>query len=262
MCKIAIIPGITNDTRSNALKLIKKLGDKMSVLPNNDGIGYSALNSKGKMFGERWKYNIDRFTTPPEESAGHKKRKGWYSKFVTQINNESSSGTYNKFGDLNLDDVAAITLHTRNATSSRDFINTHPFVDGYTSLVHNGVIGNVSELELKYSTCDSETILNEYTRHDVMNSPKSIQEVAHKLQGSYACGVFSKTDNDVHILDVFKSNTPNLSMGFVSELDTFVITTMFGDLEDSWVDRDDLPCRPFSKSLKNRVQCECKAHRD
>jgi len=229
MCKIFVMPSITSETRDNAWKLIYKMADKMSVHPNNDGLGYAALSEDGNLFGERWHTNRDAFEVRETISKTHKKR---FEKMKGFLISPSKGAKYNSFGKLELDKLAAITLHTRLATSGKEFENTHPFVDGFTSLIHNGVIRNVDELELKQSTCDSETILNEYVKHDVMNKPENMQIVANKLQGYYACGVFSRM-KDVPILDIFKSDTANLYSGFVKELDTFVFTTMYGDLEEA-----------------------------
>jgi hypothetical protein len=140
---------------------------------------------------------------------------------------------YNRFGTIAEDSIAAITLHTRMATSAKDFMNTHPFVDGDTSLIHNGVIRNADRIGLKQSTCDSEAILNLYVKHKVNQKPDAIELVARRLQGYYACGVLTRNKSDGALLDVFKCSQARLSAAFIQELNTVVFSTAIADIKSA-----------------------------
>lgn len=228
MCKIFCLAGITAETRAPAWKLIEKMADKISAFRNDDGLGYAALTEEGNLFGERWFYNKEAFSKRSVLTDTHKTL---ITKLGDFILGDLEDAKYNSFGKVETEKLAAITLHARFATSAKGFLNTHPFVLDGTSLIHNGVIANTSELEMTQSTCDSECILNEYVRHDVINNPKAIQKVANILQGYYACGVFAKNDKGEYFLDIFKSEGAKLYAGFVKELNTLVYTTDYDDLE-------------------------------
>lgn len=242
MCKLVIIPGINNDTRLKALAFLQKIAPHVSSC-NSDGLGYAALDNKGKLFGERWHTNANAFNSkywddqkkkavaelPPPTSnhlfAGALEPKASTSS-TPNYYNKGNGDAYNHFGDVNLDGITCITLHTRMATSGKEFKNTHPFVRGGTSLIHNGVIYNVGELEQISSTCDSECILNEYYTQGVSKDFKRIQNVADNLSGYYACGVISDaSEGRTPTLDIFKDTGSRLSSMFVEELGGYVFTT-------------------------------------
>lgn len=227
MCKLMIMPGITNETQENAWKLIKEMAKKMSTGGEKDGLGYSAIDSEGKMFGERWHINDQAFDkreslNPVEEEI--------INSFNGILNKDVK---YNNFGELNYEGLRSITMHTRLATSGKEFYNTHPFVLDDTSLIHNGVIFNTSKLTMLQSTCDSETILNLYVEHNVMNKPKNIQKVVDELDGYFACAVFSKTEDGTPILDIFKDNRAQLNAVFIKELNTIVFSTALGHIKEA-----------------------------
>jgi predicted glutamine amidotransferase len=108
----------------------------------------------------------------------------------------------NSFGEVKMDDVAAITLHTRMATSAKGMANTHPFVyeNHDTSLIHNGVIRNEKDFKLQVSTCDSESILQAYLINETHHNPKMVGEMAKMLVGYYAAALFSRDADGVRIL--------------------------------------------------------------
>jgi glucosamine 6-phosphate synthetase-like amidotransferase/phosphosugar isomerase protein len=110
------------------------------------------------------------------------------------------------------------------ATCGKGIENTHPFVQGETALIHNGVINNAHMLKNVTSTCDSETILNEYIDRDVAGNPDSIQGVADALRGYYACGVVTKA-NGRQVVDIFKDARANLVVGYVKALGAYVYCT-------------------------------------
>jgi predicted glutamine amidotransferase len=230
MCKVMMMAGITSDTRNNAWKFIKEMAKEMSP-SNMDGLGYAALSTDGELFGERWHQNAEAFNVRQVREPLSQLDSYLMEAYGGALRKDHQPIRYNKFGSVNEDGLAAITLHTRMATSGKEFMNTHPFVVGQTSLIHNGVIRNADRLEMKQSTCDSEAILNLYIKYKVMQKPGAIQAVAKKLQGYYACGVISRNDSDGAIMDVFKCNSANLTAAFVQELNTVVFSTRIADIK-------------------------------
>lgn len=218
MCKLAMITGITDETRENAWMFVKEMAKEMSGSPEKDGFGYAAIDNEGELFGERWLHNNEAFM--------HR------NPFGNKIDNEmlkkckilSREKVYGSFGKLN-DNIRSITLHSRMATNTVNYRNTHPFVEDYTSVVHNGVISNDAKLTKKYSTCDSEVILHEYIKYNVGNKPHKFQKVANKLEGYYALGIFSRTSQGRVILDVVKDGSARLDAFFVKELNCLVFAT-------------------------------------
>jgi len=230
MCKVMMMAGVTAETREKAWAFIKEMAKELSP-GNQDGCGYSAMAADGSIFGERWHLNAEAFVnrelTPPiSDFEG-----GLLEQYLGAIKRKQTPVKYSKFGSLQFDSMTAITLHTRFATSGKEFVNTHPFVVGSTSLIHNGVISNASQLEIKQSTCDSEAILNLYVKHKVADGIKSIQRVADKLQGYYACGVFAQSKAHGAILDIFKCDAANLQAAYVKELRTLVFSTNINDIK-------------------------------
>lgn len=230
MCKVMMMAGVTNETREAAWRFVKEMAKEISP-GNTDGCGYSAMSADGSIFGERWHINSEAFVNremgpPISDFEG-----SLLESFRGAIKRKESPIKYSKFGSLQFDAMTAITLHTRFATSGKEFMNTHPFVVGNTSLIHNGVISNASQLEIKQSTCDSEAILNLYVKHQVCNKPEAIQRVADKLQGYYACGVLTKSKAHGAVLDIFKCDSANLSAAYVKELNAMVFSTNVNDIK-------------------------------
>lgn len=223
MCKILVMPVVRPDTAEIAWSLAKEMGKVMSK-GNSDGLGYAAMDNEGKLFGERWLRNHEAFKERLEFTDLDRIIIEDYGGFLHK------DERYNKFGKVNEKDTRAIILHTRFATSGKQFFNTHPFVDDGTALIHNGIISNVKQEELKISTCDSEKILREYLQKDVGNRPKRMQKVADELSGYYACAVLTHKKDGTPILDVFKDTSASLGAAWVRELGAVVITTNPGDL--------------------------------
>jgi hypothetical protein len=224
MCKIMIMSGIKQEKgiTSKVWDFVFSMSEKMSVR-NDDGLGYAAVDRKGNLFGERWLNNEDAFSI-----RNDKKQKDIVEKYKGFLKQEDE---YNYFGDFE-NNIAAITLHTRMATSGKQFFNTHPFIDNDTSLIHNGVISNTKELTMKTSTCDSECILNKYLEENVNHDAKNIAKVSQALQGYYACGVFSRDLDGNRILDIFKDSSANLSAAYIKEFETVVFSTDLTDIEE------------------------------
>ncbi len=226
MCKIMCMSGIKEDKVELAWKFVKAMAKELTTFQDRDGLGYAAVGSDGELFGERWFDNSDGFVKREPLTALDKnvltKHRGMLNKSVS----------YNFFGqpmveaiNENNRDLCSIILHTRNATTEKVFMNTHPFVWEKTALIHNGMIHNANEVGLFQSTCDSEAILNAYIENDVMNKIENIQKAADLLKGYYACGVISSSDEGHIILDVFKDNKASLEAAFIRELDTIVYCT-------------------------------------
>lgn len=217
MCKIMIMSGITDGNRGRATELIKAMAKVISP-GNKDGLGYAAIGVDGKLFGERWLENSQAFTNDTE---------------MTQFGDAVDGvGEYSSFGEIALDKISAITLHTRMATAAKGMMNTHPFVYDVddTSLIHNGIIDNDSDFKLRVSTCDSEAILQAYLMNEVNKNPMMIGEMAKSLHGYYAAALFSRDADGNRILDIFKGNHASLVVTYLHELGTYVFTTSEGDI--------------------------------
>lgn len=203
MCKVMVMTGIENSDL--ALRFMKSVAPNMSV-GNTDGIGYSAVNSKNKLFMEKWHTNnkflntldvIDANTI--EELKPYENRIG-----KLQLN-------YTSYGEVTRDDLRSVTMHTRFATCGKTFENTHPFIENDISLIHNGVIQNSFTLGLnKNSTCDSENALQLYNNLQVNLSKKSMdyQGFLDKLKGYWAFAFLAKDNDGNYLLDVVREGAP------------------------------------------------------
>lgn len=246
MCKVLIIPAIKKHKIKETMVFLRAMGMSMSK-SNNDGLGYSAINAAGDMFGERWFVNTEAFKpvvnkpvvdftdmkTIAEQSLGQFGKALKYHK-TGSWTKEPDVPRYNKFGTDVLENAVAITLHTRAATCDKNLMNVHPFVDleNDTSVIHNGVITNSKEFDLKVSTCDSESILISYLRNGVNKDINEVQKMVDELKGYYACGVFSRDGEGNRILDVFKFNNNNLSISYIYDLETYVLTSSDYELKE------------------------------
>jgi hypothetical protein len=215
-----IIPNITNETRDNAKRFTETMGAIMSRdKSHQDGLGYAAVDSKGNLFAERWLDNSKAFKVRPS-SDGFRQWSG-FLKF-----------DYSNYGTVNLDDMTAITLHTRLATSGKGLVNCHPFIENDTSVIHNGVISNAFDFRIEQSTCDSEAILTQYVDNGVGHDPELFDKVSTQLDGYYACGIFSRDSSGKRILDIVKSKSAVLVGAYVNELNTMVFTSLESHLAE------------------------------
>lgn len=228
MCKVFLISGIKKKNLSNTWDFINAIKDPMSKF-NKDGLGYAAITAKGSVFGERWFTNSDAFQETIEDIP-----LGDLSTLVDEKSNYTTvAGEYNSFGTVDRDSAVAITLHTRMATSPKVMSNTHPFVENDITLIHNGVIRNVQDFELRQSTCDSEAILMEYVDNKVNEDISAVNAAMSNLKGYYACGVLAKDSKATPIMDVFKSDSARLCMTYVNELENWVFTTEDSDVTEA-----------------------------
>jgi predicted glutamine amidotransferase len=248
MCKVLIIPAIKDNKRKETNSFISVMGELMSK-HNTDGLGYAAIDKDGNLFSERW-FNNHHFQYRPtaDDTNGVDDKKiksdavfNMWGKAIKSFGGKEArlftsptSQNYNKFGEGNFEKHArAITLHTRMATCDKTLANVHPFIDKDTSVIHNGVINNSKQFDLKLSTCDSESILISYLNAGVSSALDKIKDMTERLYGYYACGVFARDAAGVRILDVFKGNHANLSLAFIFELDTYILTTSEYDIKEA-----------------------------
>ena len=236
MCKILVMPGITDKTRAKAMSFIEKMAVYMSSESDKDGIGYAGLTAKGDLFGERWHNPKEALVKRVDMSTLDSKFSDQFGGFLTPTIEKK----YNSFGlgKLGLSNISAITLHSRFATSGKDFENVHPFVTKnlQTSVIHNGVISNHLSLKKEMSTCDSEVILHAYNEAKVYDDLTSIHELVKSLYGNYACGVFSMSSKGERILDIFKETRSTLHAVYISELETYAFVTKLEYAQSACVD--------------------------
>lgn len=199
MCKVMILKGIQDSKL--ALDFMKAVAPNMSLF-NSDGIGYSAVNSQNKMFMEKWHYNKQFLDTDTVIDAETLKMLEPFKNKLPYVQQN-----YTNYGDVTRDDLRTVTMHTRYATCGKTFENTHPFIEGNTSLIHNGVIRNADALNLnKNSTCDSENALQLYKNLNINleTSPDNVQSFIDKLKGYWAFAFLSPDANDRYMLDVVR----------------------------------------------------------
>lgn len=205
MCKVLISTGITNS--KNALKFMRVAKSPMSKA-DKDGIGYLAVDSNGQMFSEKWHNNSDFMASQSVDATFR----------AIEYMIDENLGDYTSYGTVNKNDIKTFAMHTRFATCGREFNNTHPFINNNIGLIHNGVIRNADQLTNKISTCDSETILNEYIEQGVNFNPDNISYVTDALQGYWALGIIGKDMNNRPYLDVLKDTGATLFVTSIKEL--------------------------------------------
>lgn len=228
MCKIMAIAGITEKTKGHAWEWAYASAPFMMEMGNRDGFGYACQTEDGNLYGERWLNPEDVFKGGTELSAAEQEVQAMFLGAL-----ESHAANYNSFGDEFRDkSPVSMMLHSRLATTPKGLSNTHPFIRDNIALIHNGQIRNLSELELRTSTCDSEAILNNYIDNDVQKHPKNIEELSRDLLGYYGCAVMGN-DADGPYVDVFKDTGAQLCVARIKELDTLVFCTTASVIADT-----------------------------
>ncbi len=203
MCKILIIKGI--DRSDLALSFMKAVEPIMTE-GNTDGIGYSAINSKNKLFSEKWhknKHFLD--TTKVLDAKTMKDLEQFKDRLPSNV-----TQNYKSYGTVTREDLKTITMHTRFATCGKEFDNTHPFIDNEMSLIHNGTITNSHEIGLnKVSSCDSENGLQLYINMGINleTNPDKIQEYINQLKGGWAFGILAKGASGQYIVDIVRERS-------------------------------------------------------
>jgi hypothetical protein len=172
---------------------------------NDHGIGYSAIKSNGDMFSERWHRNysfMDYNSIMIPEVAEQ------LLPYINRLPYGALETNYSQYGEIDYDDMQTLTMHTRWATCGREFVNTHPFIDQDTSLIHNGTIRNADYLKVnKISSCDSEAALQTYLEQGVSSDSSKAKKWLDILSGSWAFGILSRDSNNLRILDVVKGSS-------------------------------------------------------
>lgn len=235
MCKVFMVAGVKPSTVEKVWKFTQAIAKPMSKF-NSDGIGYAAITADGKLFGERWLTNNHMFKKQADDND-----KMLTDMFGDAIEGKIDKFEYSSFGEVEHDKMVALTLHTRMATSPKGLLNTHPFVQDGTSLIHNGVIRNTEDFKFSLSTCDSEAILISYLHQNVKEDPANFEKAAKMLRGYYACGVLTNTEEGP-ILDIFKSGA-RLHIAYVKELETWVASTDDDDIKNT--------CKEMNFSMGN-----------
>lgn len=226
MCKVMMISGIKKENLNNAWRFAKAMAKPMTQYQNKDGIGYAAITAEGRLFGERWLDNSYAFRQVIDGDM-------LYEEFEGAVEGKKEGVfEYNSFGQYDPDNVVAITMHTRMATSAKGMQNVHPFVDEGVSIIHNGIIRNVEDFDFKVSTCDSEAILRSYIHQDIGNHIDNVQKMATMLKGYYAVGAMTNTEEGP-VLDIFKSAGARLHAAYVKELGTYVVSTDDDDIKNT-----------------------------
>jgi hypothetical protein len=225
MCKICVIPGIKPDKVENAWKFAWMLTPFLTESEKN-GFGYCAVDNDSRIFGERWLDVKEAFMYRPDVANKAREMADKYDGALTLLDDIR----YNNFGTINKD-IRAIMLHGRTATNDINITNTHPFVDGQTALIHNGVVTTSSKKKC-YSTCDSEKILVEYLDKKVNEDIDNVEDMTDELSGFFACGVMSR-QNDNFILDVFKDDKASLWAAYIEELDTTIFCTSMAVVQNA-----------------------------
>jgi hypothetical protein len=228
------IAGIKKDKVDAVWELVYEMAEVMSSGSDTDGLGYTAMDSEGNLFGERWLKNKEAFKTRQvaspvtlDDVVGiEQKYKGMLKRGKEPV---VKNVKYNTFGDHNPDDLVAITLHTRFATSGKGFENTHPFVNnGEVSLIHNGIIHTPDSSKMKMSTCDSEVILTDYVDMQVDKSldglDKFTMSITKNVNSYFACALMSNRQGN--ILDIMRCGTASLSAAYIKELDIVMFSTL------------------------------------
>jgi predicted glutamine amidotransferase len=202
MCKLLLMTGITEPL------VAKEFMDRMSIpmsRSNRDGIGYTAVKSDGSMFSERWHNNqsfmqYDSIMIPDIAVQ--------LEAFRSRLPSGALDTNYSSHGNVDMNDMRTVTMHTRFATCGKEFANTHPFIFDDVSLVHNGTIRNSSVLNVnKISTCDSESALQTYINKGVANDTTKAKQWLDMLTGSWAFGILSRNVDSKRILDVVRGSS-------------------------------------------------------
>lgn len=246
MCKLLLMAGLDPKKTKQTITFAHQMAQYMSD-GNDDGLGYAAVDSKGKLFGEKWLYNGEAFIQRKHKfTKGRKVDNNVVEQFKETFKDLTTTiisavdyppeQKYGTFGDGNFQEIAAMTMHTRSATQRNDggfieYKNIHPFVDleKSVSLVHNGIIRNFKPEDFIRSTNDSERGLNRYLAHEINKVPADIQNMVDEIKGSFAFGIFANDKEGRRILDIMRTTSP-LNALYVDQLGTVVYASSADDV--------------------------------
>lgn len=242
-----MIAGIKHQHREKVKKILE-VASKVISKADDDGMGYAAITSKGKIYGEKWRskefaFKLHAQPKPDYSELFLEDMLGEAGKWKNKIGSEL---VYGRFGNMTkeaMNDTVAVLLHSRKATvGDKSIANTHPFyevdseINEDTAIIHNGSISNHFALTKKHSTCDSEVILHEYLKYSMNFNPGGVEDVTKALKGEYTVGVLSSmlADDDktpLPILDIFKHGK-DLHVGYCPEIETAIFSTWDMHLEE------------------------------
>jgi len=178
---------------------------------NAHGIGYTAVGPDGSLFSERWLNNDQFFDT---SNVMTPKIAKLLLPYANRLPKGALNDNYSRLGKVDFSTAKTVTMHTRFATCSRDFVNTHPFIYEDTSLIHNGTIRNafstsyMTGLDVnKLSTCDSEAALQTYLSQGVNLDTSAAKKWLDLLSGSWAFGILSRNAENNRVLDVVRGTS-------------------------------------------------------
>ena len=220
MCKLAMLPYFHPSQSALVWQLARHLTAPM-VKHDRDGFGYAAVSPEGLISVERWltgsqAWQAPRAVMPPDLAA-------------LAVADSPAAATHDSAGATLRDaPVAALLLHSRMATTAKGLQNNHPHVSYSgdairTALIHNGVV-QVNAKRLRFSTCDSETILTGYDKHNVGTVPGNWQNAADEVQGYYALGIAHRGSAGT-VVDIVRDSAAALSLCYVPELNAPVYAT-------------------------------------
>lgn len=245
------------------LELAQKFTVNMSKIisrTEEDGVGYAAITSDGKLYGEKWVNKADAFKIHEQPVLDNKGKtmEDFFQKAAKFKKEIPGSKIYQDYGSVtakNVKNTVAIMLHARKKTQGEKSVaNTHPFFElgvkdqPDTALIHNGSITNHEKLTKKHSTCDSETLLHEYIDNTMWYNPEGVKDLAKTVTGMYTVGVLTSihlTDAEIlereaqglsprkviPILDIFKFRK-DLHAAYIPELETMVFATTDSIIEE------------------------------
>ncbi len=158
MCKIF---GLTNASildEKKLAKLITTVGTAFA-LTEKDGFGWAGWNGQGISYEQ---YVSPYFFNGPYVLGASiaplnklERNLMWVPSFRSVFPKDAVTGKPCPI-------TGPLIIHGRTSTNDVNITNTHPFIKAGYALVHNGVVEYTGPGHLRYSTCDSEFLLNEF----------------------------------------------------------------------------------------------------
>jgi predicted glutamine amidotransferase len=178
MCKIFAMTN-TSDFKINA-KFINAVKYQVCKTSDKDGFGWAAMDNLGNVGGER---TIRPWNFKPLDQAKEKV----VSKLPIVLK------AHNSFGKTNLSKSKAFVGHGRLSTNDISLENTHPFFNGTTAMIHNGVVRDRLDKWKDLKTTNDTEILYNYWLEN------GIKAVENGVGGYYAF-VTLEPDGTMHVV--------------------------------------------------------------
>lgn len=225
MCQIIALSNIKGLNKAQITEITVKARDLMRSMKDGFGFAYSTKGRRSKAHT----YYVEKYTSPEHYAGigtvGHSK--GVFDKFRDAVHIPMLSSGHPD------EPTGPIIMHGRHATNDVNLTNTHPFRKDNWALVHNGVVDctwndypagfNIGEdgfdedyvkkIQKRYSTCDSEYLLNTYVHGE------GHHDWYHNIEG-YAATMAISPKND---LIVAKDDTATLYMAGIPALNNTVV---------------------------------------